>query len=80
MVDPEKDDVVIRRRAGDTGMGFVLGTLPAPEQFTLRTRNEAIVHALTFAERHRVGAWLVNGADKFVLLGTFRTETVKSVS
>jgi hypothetical protein len=50
----------------------------APEQFTLRTRDEAVAQVLAFAKRHRVCAWFTNGGDEFLLLGTFRKETVKS--
>jgi hypothetical protein len=72
MVRPDQDDVVVRRKAGDPGVFFVLGTPPAPEQFTLRTRDEAVAHALAFAKRQRVCAWFANCGDEFVLLGTFR--------
>jgi hypothetical protein len=75
MVHPNQDDVVVRRRAHDTGVTFVLGTPPAPEQFTLRTRDEAVARALAFAKRQHVCAWLASGSDEPVLLGTFRNKT-----
>ena len=59
-------------------MIFVLGTPPAPEQFTLRTRDEAVAQALAFAKRQRVCAWFTNDGAELVLLGMFRKETVKS--
>jgi len=78
MVHPDQDDVVIRRQAGSRGVIFVLGTPAAPEQYILRTRNEAVAQALAFAKRQRVGAWFANGGDEPVLLDTFRKETVTS--
>jgi hypothetical protein len=75
---PDEDDVVVRRKDGDPGVVFVLGTPPAPDQFTLRTRDEAVAQALSFAKRQHVCAWFTNGGDEFVLLGTFRKETMKS--
>jgi hypothetical protein len=77
MSHPDQDDVVIRPKAGDPGAIFALGTPPAPEQFTLRTRDEAVAQAMAFAKRQRVCAWFTNG-DELVLLGTFRKGTVKS--
>lgn len=78
MPHPDKDDVVVRRKGGTPGVIFVLGTPPTPEQFTLRTRDEAVAQALAFAKRQRVCAWFANGGDELVLLGTFRQETVTS--
>ena len=45
MALPDKDDVVIRQRHGNPSIVFVLGTPSAPDQFTLRTRDEAISQA-----------------------------------
>jgi hypothetical protein len=73
-VEPVQDDVVVRKKAGDSGVSFVLGTRAAPEQLTWRTHDEAVAHALAFAKRHRIGAWFVSGGDELVLLGTFRQE------
>ena len=73
MPQPDQDDVVVRRK----GRIFVLGTPPAPDQFTLRTRDQAVAQALAFAHRQRVGAWFTNDAAELVLLGMFRQETAK---
>ena len=78
MLLPNQDDVVVRQKGGNPGVIFVLGTPPAPEQFTLRTRDEAVARALAFAKRQHVCAWFANGGDELVLLGTFRKETLKS--
>jgi LPS sulfotransferase NodH len=51
----------------------VLGTPSAPDQFTLRTRDEAVSQALAFAKRQQVRVF-ANADDEFVLLGTFRKE------
>jgi hypothetical protein len=78
MPHPDQDDVVVRRKRGNPGAIFVLGTPPAPDQFTLRTRDEAAAQALAFAKPQRVGAWFTNGGDELVLLGTFRQQTGES--
>jgi hypothetical protein len=57
-----------------TQHGVRAGTPSAPEQFILRTRDEAVSHALAFAKRHHVRAWFANEDDEFVLLGTFRKD------
>jgi hypothetical protein len=75
---PAEDDVVVRRKGSNAGALFVLGTPPAPDQFTLRTRDEAVAQALAFAKRQLVCAWFTNGADEVVLLGTFRKQTMTS--
>ena len=71
---PDEDDVVIRQRHGNPSIVFVLGTPSTPDQFILRTRDEAVSHALAFAKRQHVRAWFAKGADDFVLLGTFREQ------
>jgi hypothetical protein len=69
---PDENDVVIRQRDGNPSVVFRLGTPSTPDQFTLRTRNEALSKALTHAIRQHVRAWFAKGDDDFVLLGTFR--------
>jgi hypothetical protein len=71
---PDEDDVVIRQRNGNSSIVFVLGTPAAPDQFILRTRDEAVSQALAFAKRQHVRAWFAKDDDDFVLLGTFREE------
>ena len=79
MVNPDKDDVVIRQKVGNPSAVYVLGTPSGPDQFTVRTRDEAVEQAIAFAKHQCVRAWFANGNDTFVLLGTFRQETVESV-
>ena len=74
MALPDKNYVVIRQRHGNPSMVFVLGTPSTPDQFILRTRDEAISRALAYAKRQHVRAWFAKGDDDFVLLGTFREE------
>jgi hypothetical protein len=75
VVHPDSDDVVVRQKHGNPSIVYLLGTPAAPDQFMLRTRDEAVSQAVAFAKRHRVRAWFANGDDTFVLLGTFRPET-----
>ena len=75
---PDEDDVVVRQKSGNPGVIFVLGTPPAPDQLTLRTRDEAVAQALAFAKRQHVRAWFTNGGNELVLLGTFRKTDIES--
>ena len=74
MALPDENDVVIRQRHGNPSIVFVLGTPSTPDQFILRTRDEAVSQALAYAKRQHVRAWFAKGDDDFVLLGTFRAE------
>ena len=74
MTGPEKDDVVVRQRRGNPHV-YVLGTPATPDQFSLRTREEAVTQAVAFARQHHMRAWFDNGDNTFLLLGTFRDET-----
>ena len=71
---PDKDDVFIRQERGNPPSLYLLGTPSAPDQFTVRTRDEAVSKALAFAKRAHVRAWFAKGHDDFLLLGTFRKE------
>jgi len=77
MTLPDKNDVVIRQKHGNPSTVYVLGTPSSSNQFTLRTRDEAVAQALAYAKRQHVRAWFAKGDDDFVLLGTFREEQVK---
>jgi hypothetical protein len=68
---PEEGDAVVRQKHGKPSAVYSLGTLSAPEQFTLRIRDDAVSQALAFAKQH-VRAWFANEDGEFVLLGTFR--------
>jgi hypothetical protein len=71
-VVPEDGDVVVRQKRSNPSTVYLLGTPSAPDQFILRTPEEAVSQALAFAKREQVRAWFANGDDDFVLLGTFR--------
>ena len=75
--NPDKNDVIVREKRGNPSVVYLLGTLSAPDQFIVRTRAEAVSKAMAYAKHQQVRAWFHDGADDFVLLGTFRTETAK---
>jgi hypothetical protein len=51
---------------------YVLHTAPGADQYLLRTREEAVAQAMTFAKRQGVRAWLTDEKDDVVLLNDFR--------
>jgi hypothetical protein len=71
---PDKDDVVIRQKRGNPSIVYLLGTPAAPDQFILRSRDEAVSKAVAYAKHQHVRAWFAKGDEDFVLLGTFREE------
>jgi hypothetical protein len=75
---PHSDDVVVRQKLGNPSAIYLLGTPSTPDQFLLRTREEAVAKAVAFAKRQQVRAWFASGDGEFVFLGTFRNEGVKS--
>ena len=75
VIHPDKDDVVVRQRRGNPHTVYLLGTPTTPDQFSLRTREEAVTQAVAFARQHHVRAWFDNGDNTFLLLGTFRDQT-----
>ena len=75
VIQPDEDDVVIRQRRGNPHTVYLLGTPTTPDQFSLRTREEAVAQAVGFARRQHVRAWFDNGDNTFLLLGTFREDT-----
>ena len=75
MIHPDKDDVVVRQRRGNPHTDYLLGTPTTPDQFSLRTREEAVAEAVASARDQRVRAWFDNGDDTFLLLGTFTEDT-----
>ena len=73
-LSPENDDVVIWQKRGNLSTVYLLGTLSAPDQYIVPTRDDAVLQALAFARRECVGAWFAHGIGDFVPLGTFRRE------
>jgi hypothetical protein len=78
MALPENDDVVIRQTHGNRSTAYLLGTPAAPDQFLLRTRDEAVSQALAYAKHRHLQAWFAKDDEDFVLLGTFRDDALKS--
>ena len=72
MVYPDGNDVLIRQR--HPSIVYLLGTFSSPDQFILRTRDEAVSQALVSAKRRHVRAWFAKDDNDFVLLGTFSKE------
>ena len=77
---PEDGDVVVRQEEREGQRTYVLHTAPGPDQSLLRSREEAVSHAVAYAKHQHVRAWFTKGDDEFVLLGTFREEQVESES
>lgn len=68
-LSPADGDVIVRRERRDGTFVYVLYAVPGPDQYVLRTREEGVTQALTFAKRHGVRAWLADGeCDTFALL------------
>jgi hypothetical protein len=74
MIHPDKNDVVVRQWRGHPDGAYLLGTPVTPDQYSLRTREEAVTQAAAFARKQHVRAWFDNGDDTFILLGTSRDE------
>jgi len=74
MAHPDHDDVVVASGADHGSPGYLLGTLSAPGQLMLPTRDEAVSHATRYARHQQVRAWYRNADGSFVLLATFREE------
>ena len=79
MAHPDHDDVVVASGADHGAAGYLLGTMSAPEQLMLRTRDEAVSHALGYARHQHVRAWYLNVDGSFALLATFREEPRPSI-
>ena len=73
---PEDGDIVVREEQRDGTLVYVLHTAPGPDQYLLRSRRDAVTHALTFALRAHARAWLTGAqADFGLLLEDFRAVT-----
>jgi hypothetical protein len=58
---PEDGDIVVREEARDGALLYVLHTAPGADQHLLRSRREAVAHALASAKRESVRACRVLG-------------------
>jgi hypothetical protein len=69
---PQDKDIVIRQEQREGTIMYVLHTAPGPDQYELRSRDEAVAQAVTVAKREHVRAWLTDESYDFVLLEDFR--------
>jgi hypothetical protein len=69
---PEDGDIVVREEQREGVLIYALHTAPGADQYLLRTREEAVAQAVTFAGREQVRAWLTDEGYDFVLLEDFR--------
>ena len=69
---PEDGDIVVREEQRKGVLIYALHTSPGADQYLLRTREEAVAQAVTFARREQVRAWLTDEGYDFVLLEDFR--------
>lgn len=51
---PQNGDVLVRQETRDGTVVYVLRTAPGTDQYLLRKREDAVLEALTFAERQGV--------------------------
>ena len=65
---PDSGDVIVRREVRDGMVVHILRTAPGTDQYLLRSREEAVAQAVTFAEREGVQAWFVDESDHYVPL------------
>ncbi len=79
MICPNHGDVVIREGYRDSIAIFLLGTHETPDQFIVRTRDDAVSRGVAHAKRQGVRGWLAQAGGHFVLLATFRDEDLDCV-
>jgi hypothetical protein len=65
---PEKGDVLVGQETRAGTVVYILRTAPGIDQYLLRTREEAVGQAVTFAERQDVRAWMVDEGNYCVAL------------
>lgn len=75
---PEDGDIVVREEQREGKGVYVLHTAPGADQYVLRSREDAIGQAVTFAKRQQVRAWLTDEGYDFVLLEDFRVMESRS--
>ena len=66
---PEDGDIVVREEQRDSKVVYILHilhTAPGADQYVLRSREDAIKQAVTFAKRQSVRAWLTDEGYDFV--------------
>jgi LPS sulfotransferase NodH len=73
---PDDGDIVVRQDTREGRDVYVLRTAAGVDQYLLRTREEAVRQAVTFAKRQGVRAWLVGESHDLVLLNDLVVESV----
>jgi hypothetical protein len=74
VIHPNHGDVVMREGYRDSIAIFLLGTHETPDQFIVRTRDDAVSRGVAYAKRQGVRAWFAQAGGNFVLFATFRDE------
>jgi hypothetical protein len=69
---PKDGDIGVREETREGTLVYVLHTAPGSDRYVLRSRQEAIAQAVTFAKREHVCAWLADEGYDFALLVDFR--------
>ena len=69
---PEDGDIVVRQQTREGRRVYVLHRAAGVDQYLLRTREEAVRQAVTFAKRQGVRAWLAGETHEFVPLNDVR--------
>lgn len=58
---PQHGDLVVRQDRRDGLPVYLLCAMPGPNQYSTPSRDDAIAHAVSFARRLGVRAWLEDG-------------------
>jgi CheY-like chemotaxis protein len=72
---PEEGDLVIREGSRDGEPAYILHMAPGPDQYLVRSRDEAIAQATRFATCSRVRVW-IESQNAWTLVGDFRQARV----
>jgi len=69
---PQDGDIVIRQESKQGTVVYVLHTAPGPDQYLVRSREEAVAQAVRVAKRQCVRVWLTDEGYAFRLVEDFR--------
>jgi hypothetical protein len=69
---PGDGDIVVRQETREGREVYVLHVAAGVDQYLLRTREEAVRQAVTFAKRQGVRAWLAGETHELVPLNGVR--------
>lgn len=71
---PADSDIVVRQETRDGGTVYVLHTAAGVDQYMLRSREDAVRQAVTFARLQGVRAWFAGRTQALVPLSDDRAE------